>query len=399
MTVSAKEILAEAEALRETIISDRRALHAAPEAGADLPRTREYVAGRLREMGYEPKELAGGITAEITGSDTGNCVLLRADMDALCVTEQTDLPFRSQNGCMHACGHDMHTAMLLGAAKLLQEYRTQLQGTVKLVFQPDEEGFTGAKAMLAAGVLKDPAPQAGFALHVNSGTPSGLVLCGRGTFMAGCTLFRITVNGVGCHGAMPEKGVDPLNIASHIYLSLQEIISREIGAKTPAVVTIGRMTGGEAPNIIPQTAVLEGTIRSFDRDLSAQIFTRIGEIAQCTAQAFRGTAVTEEIASAPPLRNDAALTNRMADLAGALFGEKLIYRMDEGGMGSEDFASYTYDLPCAYLLIGAGTKQENPAFGEPMHNERVVFNEDILPRGAALHTWCALNWLADEDNA
>ena len=198
---------------------------------------------------------------------------------------------------------------------------------------------------------------------------------------------------------MPEKGVDPLNIASHIYLSLQEIISREIGAKTPAVVTIGRMTGGEAPNIIPQTAVLEGTIRSFDRDLSAQIFTRIGEIARCTAQAFRGTAVTEEITSAPPLRNDAALTNRMADLAGALFGEKLVYRLDEGGMGSEDFASYTYDLPCAYLLIGAGTKQENPAFGEPMHNERVVFNEDILPRGAALHTWCALNWLADESNA
>ena len=217
--------------------------------------------------------------------------------------------------------------------------------------------------------------------------------------MAGCTLFRITVNGVGCHGAMPEKGVDPLNIASHIYLSLQEIISREIGAKTPAVVTIGRMTGGEAPNIIPQTAVLEGTIRSFDRDLSAQIFTRIGEIAQCTAQAFRGTAVTEEITSAPPLRNDAALTNRMADLAGALFGEKLVYRLDEGGTGSEDFASYTYDLPCAYLLIGAGTKQENPAFGEPMHNERVVFNEDILPRGAALHTWCALNWLADKGNA
>ena len=399
MAVSAKEILAEAEALRETMISDRRTLHAAPEAGADLPRTREYVAGRLREMGYEPKELAGGITAEITGSDTGTCVLLRADMDALRVTEQTDLPFRSQNGCMHACGHDMHTAMLLGAAKLLREYQGELNGTVKLVFQPDEEGFTGAKAMLSAGVLKDPAPQAGFALHVNSGTPSGLVLCGRGTFMAGCTLFRITVNGVGCHGAMPEKGVDPLNIASHIYLSLQEIISREIGAKTPAVVTIGRMTGGEAPNIIPQTAVLEGTIRSFDRDLSAQIFTRIGEIARCTAQAFRGTAVTEEIASAPPLRNDAALTNRMADLAGALFGEKLVYRLDEGGMGSEDFASYTYDLPCAYLLIGAGTKQENPAFGEPMHNERVVFNEDILPRGAALHTWCALNWLADKGNA
>lgn len=383
----------------------RRHLHAHPELSFKEHDTAAFIADRLTELGIEHRPIARtGVLAWIEGRGKADpkrrAVVLRADIDALPITEQNDIGWRSCTpGVMHACGHDMHAAMLLGAAQLLQEYRTQLQGTVKLVFQPDEEGFTGAKAMLSAGVLKDPAPQAGFALHVNSGTPSGLVLCGRGTFMAGCTLFRITVNGVGCHGAMPEKGVDPLNIASHIYLSLQEIISREIGAKTPAVVTIGRMTGGEAPNIIPQTAVLEGTIRSFDRDLSAQIFTRIGEIARCTAQAFRGTAVTEEIASAPPLRNDAALTNRMADLAGALFGEKLIYRMDEGGMGSEDFASYTYDLPCAYLLIGAGTKQENPAFGEPMHNERVVFNEDILPRGAALHTWCALNWLADKDNA
>lgn len=383
----------------------RRHLHAHPELSFKEHDTAAFIADRLTELGIEHRPIARtGVLAWIEGRGKADpkrrAVVLRADIDALPITEQNDIGWRSCTpGVMHACGHDMHAAMLLGAAQLLQEYRTQLQGTIKLVFQPDEEGFTGAKAMLSAGVLKDPAPQAGFALHVNSGTPSGLVLCGRGTFMAGCTLFRITVNGVGCHGAMPEKGVDPLNIASHIYLSLQEIISREIGAKTPAVVTIGRMTGGEAPNIIPQTAVLEGTIRSFDRDLSAQIFTRIGEIAQCTAQAFRGTAVTEEIASAPPLRNDVALTNRMADLAGALFGEKLIYRMDEGGMGSEDFASYTYDLPCAYLLIGAGTKQENPAFGEPMHNERVVFNEDILPRGAALHTWCALNWLADEDNA
>lgn len=383
----------------------RRHLHAHPELSFKEHDTAAFIADRLTELGIEHRPIARtGVLAWIEGRGKADpkrrAVVLRADIDALPITEQNDIGWRSCTpGVMHACGHDMHAAMLLGAAKLLREYQGELNGTVKLVFQPDEEGFTGAKAMLSAGVLKDPAPQAGFALHVNSGTPSGLVLCGRGTFMAGCTLFRITVNGVGCHGAMPEKGVDPLNIASHIYLSLQEIISREIGAKTPAVVTIGRMTGGEAPNIIPQTAVLEGTIRSFDRDLSAQLFTRIGEIARCTAQAFRGTAVTEEIASAPPLRNDAALTNRMADLAGALFGEKLVYRLDEGGMGSEDFASYTYDLPCAYLLIGAGTKQENPAFGEPMHNERVVFNEDILPRGAALHTWCALNWLADKGNA
>ena len=394
---AAEQVRADADALREQIVADRRALHRAPEVGAELPHTIEYIENRLRTLGYAPKRLAGGVVAEAVGTDTGRCILLRADMDALRVTEKTGLEFASQNGAMHACGHDMHAAMLLGAAALLKKYQRSLHGTVRLVFQPDEEGFTGAKAMLAAGVLHDPAPQTGFALHVNSGTPSGLVLCGRGKFMAGCTLFRVTVTGVGCHGAMPEKGVDPINIAAHIYLSLQELVSREVAAKTPAVITVGRFAAGDAPNIIPQTAVLEGTIRTFDRDLSAQLMERIRAIAEGTAALFRGAAQVEELASAPPLDNDVSLTDRMADLAGELFGEGMVYRLNEGGMGSEDFASYTYELPCAYLLLGAGTKQEDPAFGAPMHNEKVVFNEDILPRGAALHTFCALRWLAADE--
>lgn len=396
MSVSAKELLAEAEALQSAIIKDRRHLHAAPEAGPDLPETRRYVAERLREMGYEPHELAGGIVAEITGRETGRCILLRADMDALRVTEQTDLPFRSENGCMHACGHDMHAAMLLGAAELLRRHADELDGTVKLVFQPDEEGFTGAKAMLKAGVLRDPVPQAGFALHVNSGTPSGLVLCGEGTFMAGCTLFRVTVHGTGCHGAMPETGVDPINIAAHIYLALQELISREIPAKKPAVLTVGKFSGGDAPNIIPSSVVLEGTIRTFDRDLSTDLLRRIGEIAQGIAATFRGTAETCEIVSAPPLHNDDAMLDLSASCAGELFGSAPVCRFRDGGMGSEDFASYTYELPCAYLLLGAGTAQEDPRYGKPMHNPQVVFNEDILPRGAALHTLTALRFLAQE---
>ena len=172
LTITAEQVLASAERIREDIVRDRRTLHAAPEVGTDLPNTVACVKKRLLEMGYQPRELAGGVVAEITGTETGRCLLLRADMDALCVTEQTGLDFASANGCMHACGHDMHAAMLLGAAKLLREYQGELNGTVKLVFQPDEEGFTGAKAMLSAGVLKDPAPQAGFALHVNSGTPA-----------------------------------------------------------------------------------------------------------------------------------------------------------------------------------------------------------------------------------
>lgn len=395
MQITSQELLAAAQEIKQEILTDLRTIHQHPEVGTHLPITKAYVIKRLTELGYEPQEICdSGVVATITGKDTGRCILLRADMDALHIQEQTDLDFKSQNDAMHACGHDMHTAMLLGAANLLRQYQAQINGTVKLVFQPDEEGFTGAKSMLAAGVLNNPKPQVGMALHVNSGTPSGLVLCGRGTFMAGCTLFRIHIHGVGCHGAMPETGVDPLNIAAHVYLSLQELISREIAAKQPAVVTIGHMQGGQAPNIIPQDAILEGTIRTFDRELTARIMQRIETIAQCTAQAFRGSAEVIELASAPPLVNDPDLINAMGDLAQQLVGQKAVYRLDEGGMGSEDFASYTYELPCAYLLLGAGTPNENPLYGKPMHNEKVIFNEDVLPLGAALHTWCALNWLA-----
>lgn len=397
MSITPDTLRTEAEALQPQLLADRRQLHAHPEVGHSLPGTCAYIAHRLREMGYDPQPLAGGLTADITGQDTGRCVLLRADMDALHIAERTDLPFRAESGDMHACGHDMHAAMLLGAAQLLRQHQQELPGTVRLVFQPDEEGFTGAKAMLTAGVLRaEPKPQAAFALHVHSGTPTGLVLCGRGTFMAGCTLFRVTVRGTGCHGAMPETGVDPLNIAAHIYLALQELPAREVSAKQPAVVTIGRFQGGEAPNIIPGEAILEGTIRTFDRELSARLLRRIGEISQATASAFRGSAEVTELASAPPLVNDPALTNRAADLAADLFGKQMVYRLDEGGMGSEDFASYGYELPCAYLLLGAGTAQENPLYGKPMHNEAVVFNEDVLPCGAALHTWCAMQFLASE---
>ena len=398
MITDTKTLLAEAQALVPQLLADRRTLHRDPEAGPSLPRTAGYVAQRLTELGYAPRMTAGGVTADITGADTGRCVLLRADMDALRVREATGLDFQSENGAMHACGHDMHTAMLLGAAALLKRRQADLQGTVRLVFQPDEEGFTGAKAMLAAGVLKEtPVPGAALALHVNSGTPSGMVLCGKGTFMAGCTLFRITVRGTGCHGAMPEKGVDPINIAAHIYLSLQELVAREIPAKKPAVVTVGRFQAGQAPNIIPEEAVLEGTIRTFDRDLSASLLERIRVIAESTAAAFRGSAQVEEMASAPPLVNDPDLTEQAACWAEALAGKEKVYRLGQGGMGSEDFASFTYELPCAYLLLGAGTAQEDPRYGKPMHNEAVVFNEEILPLGAALHTLFALETLAQPD--
>lgn len=385
-----------ANELKEELIEIRRTIHQCPEVGPVLPKTKEFVMYKLKEFGYEPGEICeSGIVATIEGGKPGKTMLLRADMDALAIKEEAPVPFASKNNSMHACGHDMHTTMLLGAAKLLKNHQDDIAGTIKLVFQPDEEGFTGAKTMLKSGVLENPKVDAGMALHVNSGTPSGMVLCGLGTCMAGCTLFRIQVKGKGCHGAMPENGVDPINIAAHVYLSLQEIIAREIAPTQPAVVTIGKFAGGQAPNIIPEEVVLEGTIRTFDRDLSAQIYKRIEEISTQTAALFRGQATVTELASAPPLHNDEEMTRTIADYIKDVYDPNKVYVFEQGGMGSEDFASYTYEIPCSYLLLGAGIPQENELYGKPMHNDHVVFNEDILPIGSALLVTSALRWLEE----
>ncbi len=389
-------IFKEANQLKPDLIDIRRTIHRCPEVGPVLPKTKEFVKEKLKEFGYEPKEICeSGIVATIEGNKPGKTFLLRADMDALAIKEEAPVDFASKNNSMHACGHDMHTTMLLGAAKLLKEHQGEIAGTIKLVFQPDEEGFTGAKTMLKAGVLENPKVDAGMALHVNSGTPSGLVLCGLGTCMAGCTLFRISVKGKGCHGAMPENGVDPINIAAHVFLSLQEIIAREVTPTMPAVVTIGKFAGGQAPNIIPEEVVMEGTIRTLDRDLSAQIYKRIEEISSQTAALFRGQAAVTEIASAPPLHNDEEMTKTISEYIKDAYNPNLVYVFSQGGMGSEDFASYTYEIPCSYILLGAGTPQENELYGKPMHNDHVVFNEDILPIGSALLVTSALRWLKE----
>ena len=391
--------LEESKQISNELKEIRRHIHSCPEAGKSLPVTKAFVMDKLNEYGYEPEEICeSGIVAVLRGgqaSAESKTILLRADMDALAIKEEAPVEFASRNGFMHACGHDMHTAMLLGAAKLLKAHEKELKGNVKFVFQPDEEGFTGAKKMLAAGVLENPKADVGMALHVNSGTPSGMFLCGLGVCMAGCTLFKIKVKGTGCHGAMPETGVDPINIATHIYLSLQEIVAREIAPTSPVALTIGRFDGGKAPNIIPEEVVMEGTIRTMDRDLSDKIYNRIEEISKQTAELFRGYAEVTETASAPPLLNDKELVKEMAGYIKEITDPSKVFIFEQGGMGSEDFASYTYEIPCSYLLLGAGSPSENPLFGKPMHNDHVVFNEDILPLGSAALATCAEDWLAN----
>lgn len=388
------QMLEQAQAIKQDIINYRRTIHENPEVGDTLPQTKKYVMDKLKELGYEPTEICeSGIVATISGPKPGKTFLLRADMDALPMEEKTSCDFKSKNGAMHSCGHDLHTAMLLGAAKLLKQNQEQIEGTVKLVFQPDEEGFTGAKKMIAAGVLQNPKVDAAMAMHVHSSTPSNLVLCGLGTTIAGCNRFRIVVNGKGCHGAMPETGIDPINIAAHIYLSIQEITAREIVATTPAVITIGKFVGGTAPNIIPEQVILEGTIRSLDKEVGEFIFNRINDIVVSTAKMFRGNAELIELSSVPPLANDTDLAHEITSYVKDVVGEQAVHLFEGGGMGSEDFASYSYEVPSVYLLLGAGTKEENPEYGQPMHNEKVVFNEDILPTGAAMHAYSAITWL------
>lgn len=389
-----KEIMNQAKLIKDELISYRRTIHSNPEVGSELPKTKAYVIDKLKEFGYEPEEICeSGIVATIKGNKEGKVFLLRADMDALPMKEVTECDFKSNNGSMHSCGHDMHTSMLLGAAKLLKQNQDKIEGTVKLVFQPDEEGFTGAKKMIQSGVLENPKVDAAMAMHVHSGTPSNVVLCGLGTSIAGCNRFRIVVRGSGCHGAMPELGVDPINIAAHIYISLQEIIAREISATQPAVLTIGKFVAGEAANIIPGEVVMEGTIRSLNKEIGEFIFSRVNDIVISTAKMFRGEAELIELSSVPQLTNNTDLANEVTSYLKDLLGEKSVVLFEGGGMGSEDFASYSYKVPSVYLMLGAGTKQENPLYGEAMHNEKVVFNEDILVTGAAMHTYAAIMWL------
>ena len=389
-----KKFIEQAKLIKEEIISYRRVIHSNPEVGQELPKTKKYVMDKLVEFGYSPEEICeSGIVATIKGNKPGKTFLLRADMDALPIAEKTSCDFKSTNGCMHACGHDMHTAMLLGAARLLKENQDEIEGTIKLVFQPDEEGFTGSKKMIKAGVLENPKVDAALAMHVHSGTPSNVVLCGLGTSIAGCNRFRIVVKGKGCHGAMPETGIDPINIAAQIYLAIQTILTREISATESAVVTIGKFVGGDVPNVIPEEVVMEGTIRSLDKEVGEFIFDRMNEIVTSTAKMLRGEAELIELSSVPPLANNDELAHELTGYMKDIVGEKAVVLFEQGGMGSEDFASYSYEVPSVYIMLGAGTKQENSLYGEAMHNEKVVFNEDILPTGAAIHAYSAIMWL------
>lgn len=336
----------------------------------------------------------------------GKVFLIRGDMDALPIREEAEMDYPSGNGNMHACGHDMHAAMLLEAARILKKYEEELEGTVKLMFQPAEEIFEGSKDMIGAGLLKNPDVDAGMMIHVMAGMPfpnGTAIVCNGGVSSPAADYFTIRIQGKGCHGSMPNSGIDPINVAAHMIIALQEIHARELSLMDKAVLTVGTIHAGKAGNAIPDMAELSGTIRTYDEKVRSQIKTRMKEITSHVAEAFRAQAVVEFGSGCPTLVNDAALSDCTVKYIRELNGSRMVFTakqltaVSDGenpkSTGSEDFAYVSHAIPTIMLAMAAGTPENG--YGYPQHHPKVKFDEEALPFGASIYAYVAMRWLQE----
>ena len=377
--------------LKEETVANRRYFHQNAETGLDMPTAKAYVMNKLKEYGLIPKECGHGVSATVGCG--GKVILLRADMDALPMPEESGEPFACTSGAAHACGHDFHAAMLLTAAKMLKENESNLKGTVKFMFQPAEETFEGSKDMMEHGILENPTVDAALAYHVSPGNmPVGLYMYNStGTMMFSVDGFKITVSGKGAHGAYPHNSIDPINIAVHVYLALEALIAREADPKAACVLTVGKFEAGTAANIIPDYAVLEGTIRSNDPTNRELLVRRMKEVADKTAQVYGGSASIEMISEVPPLICDPALTEEMVSYMQEMNLPNAQPYPGISASASEDFASIAEKVPSTFIYLSAGFTDNREVY--PAHNPKVQFNEDVCPIGASCLAYCATQWL------
>ncbi|MBE9606771.1 amidohydrolase [Acetobacteraceae bacterium H6797] len=358
----------------------RHDLHIHPELGMEEHRTSALVAEKLESWGIEVHRGVGGTgVVGVLRNGTGNRAIgLRADMDALPINELNDLPYKSQTpGVMHACGHDGHTTMLLGAAKYLAETKN-FSGTVNFIFQPGEEGCGGALAMLEDGLFDRFPCDAIYGMHNAPGIELGKYAIRPGASAAGGAFFDIVVHGKGAHGARPEASIDPVLIASHITAALQSIVARNITPKEMAVVSVTKMIAGDAYNVIPEVVTLSGTARFFSRAVAEQIENAMRRLAEGIAAGFGATATLDWRFIFAPTINDPERTRDIADAAAGIVGDEHVDRDREPGMGSEDFSFMMEKVPGAYILVGNGP-------GYTPHNPRYNFNDETTPYGAALY--------------
>ena len=347
---------------------------------------------KLTEYGLEPKDCGYGVTATL--GKGGKVLLLRADMDALPMPEESGEEFACPTGKeAHTCGHDFHAAMLLTAAKMLKEKEDTLEGTIKFMFQPAEETFEGSKNMIENGILENPPVDAALAYHVSPGKmPIGLFMYNdKDTMMYSVDGFKITIHGKGSHGAYPHVGVDPINIGVHIHLALQELIARESDPTHSCVLTIGQFAGGTAANIIPETAVLQGTIRTNKPEARELLVRRMKEVAEKTAAVYNGTVDIEMISEVPPLICNPKLTDEVVGYMQELGIPGLTPYPGISASASEDFAVIAEKVPSTFMYLSAGYLDERGQY--PAHHPKAQFNEDVCPIGAACLAHCASQWL------
>lgn len=363
--------------------------------GYDEIQTSTLVQARLRDLGipFRAGLAKTGVVAQIKGEKgDGPCVLLRADMDALPIDEKSGVPFASEvPGVMHACGHDAHTAMLLGAAQILLDRRSQFAGTVKLMFQPAEEGGGGAAKMIEDGVLAEPKVDAAFMLHVWPDLQAGQVSYGPGPLLAGADAWTITVEGQGSHGARPQESIDPIVVGSQIVVALQTLVSREVDPTVPAVVTIGAFNAGNKSNVIPDEAVLKGTIRAFDNELFNHLEQRVRDLVEGIAHAMRASVRIEFEMRYPPSICDPAMADHLGASVRSLLGPEAVL-LANPEMGAEDFAFVLQEVPGAMLWLGVKKPEwEKP---KPVHTATFDIDESALPIGSSALAGVALDYLA-----
>jgi hippurate hydrolase len=400
MPSSAADLLSAAYSDADRTIDLRRRLHRHPEIGLRLPRTQATVLEALAGL---PLEVTTGTTtssvvAVLRGARPGPTYLLRGDMDALPVQEDTGLRFASEvPGAMHACGHDTHVAMLVGAARLLAERRDELAGQVVFMVQPGEEGHHGARYMLDEGLLSvvPEAPVSGaFALHISSNFASGSINVRPGPMMAAADQWKMTVRGRGGHASMPHTAADPMPVAAEIVMALQSMVTRRVDVFDPAVVTVAHIAAGSTSNVIPETVFMEGTIRTLSAERRKDVLAAVERVGTHVAAAHGLGFEFEHIEGYPVTVNDAGVAARVLQTAAELLGEPASSLMPAPLMGAEDFSYVLQQVPGAMAFLGACPPGSEPDNAPPNHSNLVVFDEEPLPAGVALYAQMALNALA-----
>ncbi len=387
------KIISEAKEIQSWIVEKRRTIHRHPELMYEEFETSKLVQKTLSDLDITfEKDIAITGVVGIVGNGNGPCIALRADMDALPIHEETDIDFKSKiDGKMHACGHDCHTAMLLGAARLLKENEEEINGTIKLIFQPAEEGGAGGKMMRDQGVLQNPKVEQIYALHVAGTMPMGTLASREGTLLAGTSTVKIIVKGNGGHAAAPHHTIDPVVTGSKIIVELQTIISRELSPLESGVISITMTKAGNACNVIPSTMELEGTIRSLTLEGILKLQTRVKEVAESIAIANRCKAeVTFPGNDYPPTINDAECWNLGKSAAIEILGDAQVAEMGPI-MGGEDFAYYTQEIPGCFSFLGVGNTEIDAVYD--VHHPMFKVDEEALPLGVAIHVNSALKAL------